>query len=113
MNASGPCRQFRRHAGNTAAAPGASAAPDRRIGPGLRAALALMGRTGVAIVHRWADLDASGAASLERDAEQLELPGAGDFNESQPGTRWRAYGRTGVACALLRRAGQRTASASR
>jgi len=87
--------------------------PARRIGPGLRAALALMGQAGVQIVHHWADLDARGAASVDQVAEHLRLPGADRFDESHPGTRWRAYRRTGLACALLRQAGRPVSSACR
>jgi len=113
MNSSPPRNRFRRHAGDTAAARAASSAPVRRIGPGLRAALALLGRAGVAIVHQWADLDARGKASVEEEVGQSCFPGAGRFDESHPGTRWRAYGRTGVACALLRRAGRCAAPVGR
>jgi hypothetical protein len=43
---------------------------------------------------------------VESAAVRLDVPEATRFDESLPGTRWRAYGRVGDVCALLRQAGR-------
>ncbi len=94
----------------------ASSAPgshsQRVPGPGLRAALTALGETGERIGRHWASADL-----MELEAEcavaELEVPGAKWSDESRPGTRWRIYGRTGVACSVLRREAARRRRSAR
>lgn len=76
------------------------------VGPGLKTALGQLGDPGQALVARWSALSEVGLLEEEAAAVRLSPPEAARYDESQPGTRWLAYGRTGVACALLRQAGR-------
>jgi len=82
------------------------------LGPGLRAGLAALFGGDEATVGASSRLDSAlvpgGADHVAAEAWR----GAAQFDESRLGVRWDAYGRTGVACAVLRRAG-RAARAAR
>ena len=76
----------------------------RRLGPGVRVALATLGEPGLVIAGRWRRLDGEGLFELELEACEAGLAGDGQFDESRRGARWEAYGRWGEAIVLLRRA---------
>jgi hypothetical protein len=67
-----------------------------RLGPGLRAALAVLGPEGQRIARAWSSLDAESLAEMERSLPWAARRGVGDLR--------RGEGRWGLACALLRRA---------
>jgi hypothetical protein len=91
---------------------GGSAKDASALGPGLRAGLAVLYDAGNRIAERWSHLDAAAALELELSAAEIDAAQAGRFDESRPSVRWEAYGRTGLACAALRRAGREVRSTS-
>jgi hypothetical protein len=76
------------------------------VGPGLRSALGQLGDPGQALTARWSALSQAGLLAEEAMAMQFSAAEAALYDERLPGTRWRAYRRTGLACALLRQAGR-------
>ena len=86
----------------------------RQLGPGLSAALSVLGPAGRRIEKMWTALDATGLAEMERSLGESAWPAAGPgvYDETRFGTHWRAYGRHGVASALLRRASARNGASS-
>ena len=79
----------------------------RPLGPGIRAALGVLTESGEAIARHWSVLTPEAVLDIEAEAANLPCPGAHQSPDARAGSRWRAYRRTGVACALLRRAGRR------
>lgn len=85
----------------------------QRVGPGLKAALRLLGDPGRRIEQLWSAADPNPALDIEASAADAALPDSGCFAETRLATRWRTYGRCGLACALLRRAGSESRQADR
>jgi hypothetical protein len=76
-------------------------------GPGWRAALEILGESGLGIVRLWSSvgLDGTGGDGFGEEIEKEVWPELG--YELRLGSRWRVYGRCGAAVRLLREAGRR------
>jgi len=81
------------------------------VGPGLRSALEQLGDPGQTLATRWSALSHDGLLAEEAMAMRLSAAEASLYDERLPGTRWRAYRRVGLACALLRQAGREARAA--
>ena len=76
------------------------------VGPGLRAALSLLGEPGKHLLNQWSSMTATALMNEEASAARLLSAGPSAAGRPSAATRWTVYGRCGVACALLRRAGR-------
>ena len=78
------------------------------VGPGLLRALGLLEDVDVGgqLLVQWSSMSETDLMEAESAAARLRVPGAKRFDESLPSTRWRAYGRVGDVCALLRQTGR-------
>ena len=78
------------------------------VGPGLDAALSRLGEAGQALRRQWSAMSEKDLLVEEGVIACLRLPEAAMYDERLRATRWRAYRRVGLVCAVLRMAGRRS-----